>query len=184
MTALPSEVEAAVAEGVEMLTLNAPAGIVTDGNGSVTGFRAQPQIVGRIGDDGRPAPQNASLPETVIPCDVVIMAVGQAIETAEFEKAGIPVKRGTFIADAGTAVPDMPGVFAERLPVRTVHVIRANASGKVAAAISISILALNIAGGQQDVSPLPLREKPLMGASNEDGKPARENAALRSVKSA
>jgi len=165
MTALPTEVEAAVAEGVEMITLNAPAGIVTDGDGNVTGFRAQPQIVGRIGDDGRPAPQNAKQPEIVIPCDIVIMAVGQAVETAAFEKAGIPVKKGTFIADAGTAVPDMPGVFAggDCLSGPST-VIRAIESGKVAAANIDQYLGfehkleVNI-----DVSFTALREKPLMG---------------------
>lgn len=165
MTALPAEVEAAVAEGVEMITLNAPAGIVTDGDGNVTGFRAQPQIVGRIGDDGRPAPQNAKLPEVLIPCDVVIMAVGQAVETAEFEKAGIPVRRGAFIADAGTAVPDMPGVFTggDCLSGPST-VIKAIESGKVAAANIDRYLGfehkLEVNIG---VSFTALREKPLMG---------------------
>ena len=39
MTALPAEIEAAVAEGVELLTLVAPAGIEVDENGRVSGVR-------------------------------------------------------------------------------------------------------------------------------------------------
>ena len=42
MTALPSEVEAAIAEGVEMVTLNAPAGIIYDNRR--LRFRAQPRF--------------------------------------------------------------------------------------------------------------------------------------------
>ena len=48
MTALPAEIEAAVAEGVELLTLVAPAGIEVDENGHVS------EVVNGI--DGRSAP--------------------------------------------------------------------------------------------------------------------------------
>lgn len=165
MTALPAEVEAAIAEGVEMVTLNAPAGIIADESGTVTAFRAQPQIVGRIGDDGRPAPTNAKQPEMTIPCDTVIMAVGQAVETASFEKAGVPVNRGTFSAGKSGAVRELPGVFTggDCLSGPST-VIRSIEAGKVAAANIDQYLGFDHKlEVKVDVSFTALREKPLMG---------------------
>jgi NADPH-dependent glutamate synthase beta subunit-like oxidoreductase len=176
MTALPAEVEAAVAEGVEMITLNAPAGVVSDENGNVTAFRAQPQIVGKIGEDGRPVPVNAKQPESTIPCDIVIMAVGQAVETAHFSEAGIPVKRGTLSAASSGAVSGMPGVFTGGDCLSgPATVIRAIEAGKVAAANIDEYLGfrhkleVNI-----DVSFTALREKPLMGRIEMTEKEASE----------
>jgi NADPH-dependent glutamate synthase beta subunit-like oxidoreductase len=165
MTALPSEVEAAVAEGVEMITLSAPAGVLSDSDGNVTGFRAQPQIVGKLGDDGRPAPQNAKQPELAIPCDIVIMAVGQAVETEAFAKAGLPMGRGTLSADPGAAVKDMPGVFTGGDCLSgPATVIRAIEAGKVAAANIDRYLGFeHKLEVKIDVSFTALREKPLMG---------------------
>jgi NADPH-dependent glutamate synthase beta subunit-like oxidoreductase len=165
MTALPSEIEAAVAEGVEMVTLNAPAGVVADGDGSVTGFRAQPQLVGKIGEDGRPAPQNAAIPEITIPCDIVITAVGQAVETTAFEKSGFPVKRGAFVSESNTEVPSMPGVFTGGdCKSGPATVIRAIEAGKVAAANIDQYLGFeHKLKVDIDISFTALREKPLMG---------------------
>jgi NADPH-dependent glutamate synthase beta subunit-like oxidoreductase len=165
MTALPAEVEAAVAEGVEMIPLNAPAGVVADGNGTVTAFRTQPQIVGKIGDDGRPAPQNAKQPEITIPCDIVIMAVGQAVETGVFEKSGIPVKRGAFVAEKSGAVLELPGVFTGGDCLSgPATVIRAIEAGKVAAANIDQYLGFeHTLEVRIDVSFTALREKPLIG---------------------
>ncbi|MFR5092290.1 MAG: FAD-dependent oxidoreductase [Adlercreutzia equolifaciens] len=47
MTALPSEVEAAMMEGVEMRCLQAPARIEANGEGQVTALICQPQRIGR-----------------------------------------------------------------------------------------------------------------------------------------
>jgi NADPH-dependent glutamate synthase beta subunit-like oxidoreductase len=165
MTALPSEVEAAVAEGVGMVTLNAPAGVVSDKEGNVTAFRAQPQIVGKIGDDGRPAPQNAKQPELVIPCDIVIMAVGQAVETGYFEKAGVPVSRGALVAGTNGAVKELPGVFTGGDCLSgPATVIRAIEAGKVAAANIDQYLGFeHKLEVDLDVSFAALREKPLIG---------------------
>ncbi len=165
MTALAAEVEAAVAEGVEMVTLNAPAGIIANENGTVTAFRAQPQIVGKIGEDGRPSPANAKQPEITIPCDIVIMAVGQAVETAIFEKAGIPSKKGTLIAEKSGAVTPLPGVYTggDCLSGPST-VIRAIEAGKVVAANIDQYLGFNHKLEVKiDVSFTALREKPLMG---------------------
>ena len=77
----------------------------------------------------------ADLPPVRIPCDVVIVAVGQGIQTRHFEEEGIAVKRGTIAAMEDSEVRDMQGVFAGGDCVTgPATVIRAIAAGKVAAA--------------------------------------------------
>ena len=79
MTALPEEVEGAVAEGVELVTLKAPTRIETDENNNVIACWVKPQMAGPI-KAGRPAPVACNdRPEERIECDIVIVAVGQAI---------------------------------------------------------------------------------------------------------
>jgi len=136
MTALPEEVEGAVAEGAELLTLQAPVRIETDEEGKVTALWTQPQIPGPIDRAGRPRPCDAAVPERRVPADVVIVAVGQGVETHGFEQTGITIqRRGTLLADESTHLPDMEGVFAGGDCVTgPATVIRAIAAGKAAAA--------------------------------------------------
>ena len=70
-----------------------------------------------------------------IPCDIVVVAVGQGIESRHFEDSGVPVKRGVIEALAESTVKDIPGIFAGGDCVTgPATVIRAIAAGKVAAA--------------------------------------------------
>ena len=135
MTALPEEVEGAIAEGVELVTLAAPVRIEADENGRAAALWAQPQIIGTIDAAGRPRPEKAARDEIRIPADIIIVAIGQGIETHGFEQSKISIKRGTFIAEASGQVGDMSGVFAGGDCVTgPATVIRAIAAGKVAAA--------------------------------------------------
>ena len=135
MTALPEEVEGAIAEGVELVTLAAPVRIEADENGRATALWAQPQIIGTIDAAGRPRPEKAARDEIRIPADIIIVAIGQGIETHGFEQSKISIKRGTFIAEASGQVGDMSGVFAGGDCVTGPATgIRAIAAGKVAAA--------------------------------------------------
>jgi len=135
MTALPEEVEGAIAEGVELVTLAAPVRIEADKNGRATALWAQPQIIGTIDAAGRPRPEKAARDEIRIPADIIIVAIGQGIETHGFEQSKISIKRGTFIAEASGQLGDMSGVFAGGDCVTgPATVIRAIAAGKVAAA--------------------------------------------------
>src|SRR5699024_2404117 len=63
MTALAEEVEGALAEGAELLTLQAPVRIEADENGHAVALWVQPQIIGPVGRDGRPRPNKADCPE-------------------------------------------------------------------------------------------------------------------------
>ena len=135
MTALPEEVEGAIAEGAELYSLEAPLRIEADENGNVAALWVQPQIIGKIDAWGRARVSRADVVEQRIPCDVVVVAIGQGIETRHFEEAGITAKRGTLNALDGSDFKNIPGVFAGGDCVTgPATVIRAIAAGKVAAA--------------------------------------------------
>ncbi len=100
MTALPAEVESAVAEGVEMVTLEAPVAIEADEAGRCAALVTQPQMIGAV-RGGRPAPVPADKPQRRIEADVVLVAVGQDVECAPFEELGLSAARGRLDADEG-----------------------------------------------------------------------------------
>lgn len=135
MTALAEEIEEAMAEGCQILPLQAPARIEADEEGKVTALWTKPQLIGPYGNDGRPKPLNAKVPEFRIPCDYIIVAIGQAIVAQPFEAIGVTTNRGAIQADQTSAVPGVNNVFAGGDAVSgPATVIRAVASGKVAAA--------------------------------------------------
>ena len=135
MTALHAEIEGAIGEGVDMVTLKAPAAVVTDGQGRVKALRVKPQIPGEY-KNGRPMPQDAQLPEEDIPCDVIIAAVGQAIDFGHFAEAGIGASRaGTLQAEESGAVAGTNGIYAGGdCASGPATVIKAIEAGKTAAA--------------------------------------------------
>jgi NADPH-dependent glutamate synthase beta subunit-like oxidoreductase len=134
MTALDTEIESAVMEGIELMTLQAPVAIEKDGEGNCTALMAQPQMIGPYDKAGRPSPINANKPQLRIPCDVILIAVGQDIVSAPFEEFGMPASRNVFQAGLDTAVESMPGVFVGGdCATGPATAIRAIAAGKVAA---------------------------------------------------
>ena len=135
MTALPEEIADAQAEGCQILPLQAPHRIEADENGNVAALWTKPQIIGGYGRDGRPAPRDAAEREFRIPCDYLIIAIGQRIESDNFEKGGILTSHGALKADLSGYVPGTPNVFAGGDAVTgPATVIRAVAAGKVGAA--------------------------------------------------
>ena len=135
MTALAEEVEGALAEGAELLTLQAPVRIEADEKGHATALWVQPQIIGPVGRDGRPRPNKADCPEVRIPADLILVAIGQGVETHYFEEGGVPVRRGSFLAEEDSSLDTQEGVFAGGDCVTgPATAIRAIAAGKVAAA--------------------------------------------------
>ena len=135
MTALAEEIEEAMAEGCQILPLQAPARIEADKDGKVSALWTRPQLIGAYGRDGRPKPGNAEAKEFRIPCDYVIVAIGQAIEAQAFENVGVTTVRGAIQADHTGSVPGVDNVFAGGDAVSgPATVIRAVAAGKVAAA--------------------------------------------------
>jgi len=134
MTALPEEIEGAIAEGCELLTLQAPVKIEGDKDDNVCALWTQPQIIGPI-ENGRPKPLDASKKQERIPCDIIILAVGQDIEADPFVKIGIKAKRNVIQTQSDTHVEGLDGVFSGGdCATGPATVIRAVEAGKVAAA--------------------------------------------------
>lgn len=133
MTALPAEVEGAIAEGIELVTLKAPLRVEADAEGKACALWVQPQIIGPV-KGGRPSPRKANKPEERMECDIVLVAIGQDIVSAPFADFGMAVNRGRIIADKGGAA-NMAGVYAGGDCVSgPATVIKAIAAGKAAAA--------------------------------------------------
>ena len=133
MTALPAEVEGAIAEGIELLTLKAPLRIEANKKGDACALWVQPQIIGPV-KRGRPAPRKAQKAEERLSCDIVIVAIGQDIVADPFEKSGIATRRKQLLADESGHL-NRVGMFAGGDCVTgPATVIKAIAAGKVAAA--------------------------------------------------
>ncbi|SDB30014.1 NAD(P)-binding protein [Eubacterium oxidoreducens] len=133
MTALPSEVESAIAEGVEMLTLQAPGDIVVDDNGNCKGIKVQPQMIGPV-KGGRPAPVTADKPEGFVEADVILIAVGQDIVCQPFEEFGMKTDRGRFVANEYLEADGYKNIFVGGdCQTGPATVIKAIGAGRVAA---------------------------------------------------
>ena len=144
MTALPEEVDGALEEGCGLMQLHAPLRIEADENGNACALWAQPQIIGKIDAWGRAKVSAAAKEPVRIAADVVVVAIGQGIETRHFEQAGMSVKRGNLAALPDGMVSDLPGEFAGGDCVTgPATVIRAIAAGKVAAANIDNYLGFN-----------------------------------------
>ncbi|MCI8893456.1 MAG: FAD-dependent oxidoreductase [Lachnospiraceae bacterium] len=135
MTALEAEIESAVAEGVELLTLQAPMRVEADSEGRVAALWVQPQISGTYDNAGRPKCLKADKAEERIACDVVLVAIGQDVVCKHFEEYGIPTRWNCLKTLEDTSIEGMPGVFAGGDCVSgPATVIKAIAAGKAAAA--------------------------------------------------
>ncbi|MCR4690842.1 MAG: FAD-dependent oxidoreductase [Lachnospiraceae bacterium] len=133
MTALPSEIQGAIEEGVELLTMNAPRSIRVNEHNEVTGFEVQPQIVSAY-VAGRPAVSDADLERRVIGCDVVLLAIGQDILSSPFSDYDVNPHRKTFETLNTTRLKSYEKIFAGGDCVfGPSTVIKAIGAGKVAA---------------------------------------------------
>lgn len=139
MTALEEEIVGAEAEGCDVLELMSPVRIKQDEEGNAIGLVVKPQMISKV-SHGRPAPRAASKDEVLLESDLIVVAIGQGIETKSFEEHGIKVQRGVISAlNTGNITPQegemSEGVFAGGDCVTgPATVIKAIAAGKVAAA--------------------------------------------------
>ena len=164
MTALPEEIEGAMAEGCEVLPLKAPVRIETNGDGDVTALVVQPQVIGEV-RGGRPAPRKADQPEERIACDVVLMAVGQVVASKSFAQAGVPTDHNNIVTADDGSVPGLEGVFSGGDCVSgPATVILAIEAGKVAAASIDEYLGFHTdISANLDIPPAPFRLKHATG---------------------
>lgn len=175
MTALPEEVEGAIAEGCEVMELAAPVRIELGANGEAKALWVQPQMISNI-SRGRPAPVKADAPEQRLDADVIVVAIGQAIESEHFAANGIETKWGRIVADMDTFVKNCDGVFSGGDCVTgPATAIRAIAAGKTAAANIDNYLGFHHAiSVDVEIPAAPIAIQPPCGRINLPERPAAE----------
>jgi formate dehydrogenase beta subunit len=107
------EVHDAAEEGVVYHFLSNPTRLVIE-DGRLVGVECICMALGEPDASGRRSSAPVPGSEFVIPCDMVIPAIGQKVDTSCLDKEGAPGvgKWGTLAADADTLVTDQPGIFA------------------------------------------------------------------------
>lgn len=111
-TALESEIEGAMQEGVRFRTLLSFLNIELDDDDAVRAVWLQPEIVGEYDNMGFVMTEHSSNYPYRFLCDYLILGVGQRSDVAAFEQAGVPCVRGRIDADVTCEVKDMEGVFS------------------------------------------------------------------------
>ncbi|MBR1738047.1 MAG: FAD-dependent oxidoreductase [Firmicutes bacterium] len=133
MTALPSEIQGAIEEGMELMTMYAPVKIKTDENGHVISLVTQPQITGVYGENGLPVVRDAEAEPYEIECDIIYMAIGQVTVSEPFKDYGVN-ERGIFKTEETTKVKGAEKLFAGGDCVTgPATAIKAIGAGKIAA---------------------------------------------------
>ena len=113
ITALDSEVQGAMQEGVRFRTLLSFLNIEKDEEtGDVCAVWLQPEIVGEYDEFGLVKTEHSSAYPYRFKCDILILGVGQRSDVKAFEEAGIPVVRSRIDADETCSVKGMKGVFS------------------------------------------------------------------------
>ena len=112
-TALESEIEAAMQEGIRFRTLLSFLNIEADKEtNEVRAVWLQPEIIAEYDQYGMMTTEHSSNYPYRFKCDLLILGVGQRSDVTELEKEGIPVERGRVLADETTTVKEMDGVFS------------------------------------------------------------------------
>ena len=110
-TALESEIQSAMQEGVRFRTLLNFLNIETDKQtGAVKAVWLQPEIVSTYDAQGFVTTEHSSAYPYRFKCDLLIMAVGQRSDLSAF--ADLPAVRGRIEADEACCVKDTEGVFS------------------------------------------------------------------------
>ena len=106
------EIEDCLKEGIEIMELAAPVGIVAE-NGRLKGLRCIRMKLGEPDKSGRrrPVPQEGS--EFVLPCDLAVPAIGQDPVLAGLAGGELKLtKWNTIASDPVTMKTSVPGLFA------------------------------------------------------------------------
>ena len=111
-TALESEIESAMQEGIRFRTLLSFLNIETDDEGAVNAVWLQPEIIAEYDQYGMMTTEHSSNYPYRFPCDVLILGVGQRSDVASLSEEGVPTERGRILADVTCMVKDMDGVFS------------------------------------------------------------------------
>jgi NADPH-dependent glutamate synthase beta subunit-like oxidoreductase len=110
MPAFEDEIEEALREGVELYELAAPTRILGR-NGRVTGIQMVRMRLGDADDTGRRRPLPLAGSEFVVPCEMVLPAVGQVASSEPGCGIGLSSEK-TVVADLATRQTSRAGLFA------------------------------------------------------------------------
>lgn len=112
-TALESEIEAAMQEGIRFRTLLSFLNIEADKEtNEVQSVWLQPEIIAEYDQYGMMTTEHSSNYPYRFKCDLLILGVGQRSDITPFENDGVPTERGRVLADETCTVKDMDGVFS------------------------------------------------------------------------
>ncbi|MDN6099027.1 NAD(P)-dependent oxidoreductase [Corynebacterium flavescens] len=135
MTAFDAEYEFATNFGIEFQFLAAPAEILLDEDGEVSGIRGTRMEVDGVDAAGRKRVVPSGEPDVIIPCDMVISAIGQ--EKYEEENSfGLGLNRGFLDVESFKATGQFENVFAGGDAIRVTgdaSTVMAVQDGKLAA---------------------------------------------------
>lgn len=136
MPARLEEVHHAEAEGIQFQMLTAPLEVIGDENGWVSGLKVQKMELGEPDASGRRRPVPVEGSEYVIPCDIVIVAIGTRSNPLLTSTCpDLKLNRKGNIETDENGMTSIPGVFAGGDIVRgAATVILAMGDGKHAAA--------------------------------------------------
>ena len=133
-----NEVHEAIEEGVTAIFQAGPTRVITDKANNVTGVEFIRMKLGEPDASGRRRPEPAPGTEFTIPCDRVLLAIGQGpgarLDRARLQPASQATKNNRLAADAVTFETARPGVFGTgdvRIGASTV--VQAIAEGRRAA---------------------------------------------------
>jgi NADH-quinone oxidoreductase subunit F len=167
MPAYAEEIEAALAEGIKLLTLVAPVEVIAQ-SGRLTGLKVIDNELGPPDDSGRQQPVPIPGSEHVVDLDTLVVAISEQPEATGLQ--GLARTRwGTLQVNRESFVTSRPGVFAGGdVTTGPGTVIKAIAAGKAAAQMIENYLT----GKLLKVLPkskLPsIYVEPVAGASAED----------------
>jgi len=111
MPAHKAEVDDAEGDGVRFSFLVAPVEVVGTKEGAVVGLRCRRMALGRPDASGRRRPEPIAGSEFVIPCDMVLVAIGMAPEASAFGRLAVNAD-GTLGANPHTLQTAVPHIFA------------------------------------------------------------------------
>ena len=134
MPAAEEELEGALEEGNILEELVAPVEVLRDG-GKVIGIKVIRCKLGEPGPDGRRSPVEVPGSEFVVPCDTVIVSVGQLPELAFLDGSQVARhKGGGVLVDEATRCAGPDGVYAGGdVVIKPDSIIAACADGRAAA---------------------------------------------------
>jgi dihydropyrimidine dehydrogenase (NAD+) subunit PreT len=158
MPAYHFEYQFALGEGVSFMFLTQPVEVVGDSSGKVNGLKCLRMDLGEPDQSGRRRPVPVPGSEFVLPCDMVVSAIGQKKHTdvlSALKQYGIKDTKGYIDVDDKTRQSAHPKIFAGGDCIRSkgeASTVMAVQDGKLAAAGIHSILAGKDVAGKTPVA--------------------------------